>query len=399
MDIFDKCYAFDEANAVREQGLYPYFRPIQESLGTQVVIDGRKLIMLGSNNYLGLSYDPRLKEAAKQAIDKYGTSCSGSRFLNGTLSIHEELEEKLAALVGKETALVFSTGYQSNLGAISALVSSKDHVFVDRYNHASIMDGLFMASGLVRKTMHFRRYRHNDMEDLERKLRESDPQAPKIIITDGVFSMEGDIANLPALQELGGKYNARIYLDEAHAIGVIGPNGRGTEEYYDYGSHADILMCTFSKSFGSLGGFVAGERDVVDYIRHFARSLIFSASMTPGATAAVLAAVDIIANEPERVHRLQEIGARMRKIFGEAGFDIGETETPIIPIVIGDTEKTFIFWKELFEAGVYVNPVLSPAVPSHRTLLRTSYMAIHTDEELDRAAEIMITVGRKIGVI
>ena len=399
MDIFDKCYAFEDAKAVRQRGLYPYFRPIQENRGSTVVMDGRELIMLGSNNYLGLSYDPRVKEASIRAVEQYGTSCSGSRFLNGTLALHEELEHRLATFVGKQAVLVFSTGYQCNLGAISALVSSRDHVLVDRYNHASIMDGLFLASGLVKKSMNYIRYRHNDMADLERKLQRIDHAHPKLIISDGVFSMEGDIARLPQMAELAKRYNARIYLDDAHAIGVIGQNGKGTEEHFGGKHQADVLMCTFSKSFGSLGGFVAGDHDVIDYIRHMARSLIFSASMPPAAAAAVLKALEIMEQEPQHVRRVQELGERMRQMLSGMGFDIGESETPIVPILVRDTERTFVFWKALFENGVYTNPVLSPAVPSDRTLLRTSYMAIHELEELERAAEIMRRVGKQVGVL
>jgi 8-amino-7-oxononanoate synthase len=399
VDIFDKCYAFQDAKAVREKGLYPYFRAIQENRGSTVVIDGRELVMLGSNNYLGLSYDPRVKEAAIEATRKYGTSCSGSRFLNGTIALHEELEARLARFLGKDSALVFSTGYQTNLGAISALISSGDHILIDRFNHASIMDGMFLADGLLPKGVKYVRYKHNDMVDLERKLQKLDADDPKMIVTDGVFSMEGSIVRLPEMRSLADRYKARIYLDDAHGLGVLGATGRGTEEHFGGPHRSDLIMCTFSKSFGSLGGFVAGENDVIDYIRHMARSLIFSASIPPGSTAAVLKSLEIILQEPERVRRIQEIGARMRTTFSGMGFDIGESETPIVPILVRDTERTFVFWKELFENGVYTNPVLSPAVPSDRTMLRTSFMAIHTDQELDRAAEIMQRMGRKVGVL
>jgi 8-amino-7-oxononanoate synthase len=399
VDIFERCYAFDDADAVRARGLYPYFRAIQENRGATVVIDGCELIMLGSNNYLGLSHDPRVKEAAIDAVRVYGTSCSGSRFLNGTITMHEKLEERLAEFVGKEAALVFSTGYQTNLGAIAALVSGADTVFVDRYNHASIMDGIFLAAGLLGKRPHLVRYRHNDMDDLSRKLRKADPASPRLIVSDGVFSMEGSIVRLPEMSRLAKEHNARIYLDDAHGLGVLGATGRGTIEHHGNGSSADLVMCTFSKSFGSLGGFVAGERQIVDYIRHFARSLMFSASMPPSNTAAVLKSLEIILQEPERVHRIQRIGKRMRAALAGLGFDIGESETPIVPILIRDTERTFVFWKALFERGVYTNPVLSPAVPSDRTMLRTSYMAIHEDEQLDRAVEILGRVGREVGII
>lgn len=397
-DIFAKCAAFTEAERARREGWYPYFRPITESHGTKVVIDGRELIMAGSNNYLGLALDERVREASKAAIDRYGTSCSGSRFMNGTLSLHEELEERLAAFTGKEAALCFTTGYQTNLGAISALTGRGDHIITDKLNHASIMDGIFLSVG-INRSVQVHRYKHNNMEDLDRILSAIPSDEAKLIVTDGVFSMEGDIVRLPEMRQVADKNGARIYLDEAHAIGVLGKTGRGTTEHYGDPSLADVIMCTFSKSFGSIGGFVSGDRIVIDYIKHFARPLIFSASIAPPQAAAVMKALDIIEEEPERVQRLQAIAVKMVDGFRSLGFNIGVAETPIVPLVIGDFTKTFEFWRGLFENGVYTNPVVTPAVPPNRSLLRTSYMATHTDEELDRILEIAGEQGHKLGLI
>ncbi|MFP4549489.1 MAG: aminotransferase class I/II-fold pyridoxal phosphate-dependent enzyme [Spirochaetales bacterium] len=396
--VFRKCFEWTDAANARETGLYPFFRPIQEARGSKVVIEGRELIMAGSNNYLGLAGDPRVKERARQALDHYGTSCSGSRFMNGTLALHEELEARLAAFVHKESALCFTTGYQTNLGSISALIGRGDHVISDKYNHASIMDGIFLTAGLNR-SVNIHRYKHNNMEDLERVLARIPLEENKLVVTDGVFSMEGDIVNLPQLRAIADRYNAAVYLDEAHAIGVVGATGRGTTEHYNDPSLADLIMCTFSKSFGSIGGFIAGDHVVIDYIKHFARPLIFSASIPPANLGAVMGALDVIEQEPERVTRLQEIARKMIDEFSALGFNVGTAETPIVPLVIGDNEKTFLFWKNLFERGVYVNPVISPAVPPNRSLIRTSYMAIHEDDELDQFLEIAAEEAKKIGII
>ena len=398
MDIFDKCYNWDEAKEAQEKGLYPYFLPIQESRGTKVVIQNKELIMAGSNNYLGLSWDPRVKEAAIAATRTWGTSCSGSRFLNGTLALHEELESRLATFVGKQSALCFSTGYQTNLGAISALLGRDEHIFSDKLNHASIMDGIFLSSGMKGK-LRVHRYQHNNMASLEKFLSEEPLEAPKLVVTDGVFSMEGDIVKLPQAKELCRKYNARLYMDEAHGLGVLGATGRGTEEHYGSHDYADIVMCTFSKSFGSLGGFVAGEHDVVDYIKHMARSLIFSASMPPATIASVSACLTIIQQEPERVQRLQAIGKKMVAGFKSLGFNVGGAETPIVPLLIGNMEKTILFWRAMFDGGVFTNPVLSPAVPPDSTLIRTSYMAIHSDAECDKILSVAGTAAKKLGII
>jgi 8-amino-7-oxononanoate synthase len=396
--VFRKCFEWEAAAKARESGLYPFFRPIGEARGTKVIIEGRELIMAGSNNYLGLATDPRMKARAAAAVEHYGTSCSGSRFMNGTLALHEELEARLAAFVGKEAALCFTTGYQTNLGSISALVGRGDHVISDKYNHASIMDGIFLATGISR-TVNVHRYKHNNMEDLEKELRSIPIEESKLIVTDGVFSMEGDIVDLPKVRELADRYNAAIYLDEAHAIGVVGPTGRGVTEHFGSSDLADLIMCTFSKSFGSIGGFVAGDHMVVDYIKHFARPLIFSASIPPANLGAAIAALDIMEQEPERVVRLQQIACKMISGFRDLGFNVGTTVTPIVPLVIGDYDKTFLFWKSMFERGVYVNPVISPAVPPNRSLIRTSYMAIHEDDELDTILEIAGEEGRKLGII
>ena len=397
-DILQKCYDFQDANEVRARGLYPYFRAIEGFKGSRVLAEGRELFMAGSNNYLGLSLEPRVRDAALEAIQTYGTSCSGSRFLNGTLKLHEELEERLANFVNKEASVCFTTGYQTNLGAISALVGRGEHVIMDKLNHASIVDGIFLTQGLNRD-IKVHRYKHKSLVQLRRILEKIPPEEPKLIVTDGVFSMEGDIANLPEIRKLADEFGARIYLDEAHAIGVIGETGRGTLEYYGDTELADLVMCTFSKSFGSIGGFVAGDAPVIDYIKHHARSLIFSASIPPANLAATYKALEIMENEPERVRRLQEIADKMIDGFRKLGFNTGETETAVVPLIIGDDEKTFQFWKYLFEQGVYVNPVVSPAVPPDSALIRTSYMAIHEDQELDWFLEVAQKGAKEIGII
>jgi 8-amino-7-oxononanoate synthase len=397
--IFNKCYEFTAASEVRATGLYPFFKPISRSEGTKVYIDNKEMIMLGSNNYLGLANDIRLKEAAELAAERYGTSCSGSRFMNGTLDLHEELEHRLAKFVGKSSALCFTTGYQTNLGSLSALLNRGEHVIVDKYNHASIMDGIFLAEGTKRR-INLHRFKHNSVEDLERILQKIPLNESKLIVVDGVFSMEGDITLLPQIRELADKYEAGVYLDEAHALGVIGATGRGTCEHYGGNFDlADLIMCTFSKSFGSIGGFVAGDEQVIDYIRHFARPLIFSASMPPANIAAAMKALEIMEQEPQITLKLQENARHMIKRFNEVGFDTGTAETPIVPLLIGDNDKTFLLWKNVFEKGVYVNPVITPAVPPQRALIRTSCMAIHSLEELDCAIDIIASEARKLAII
>ncbi len=394
MDIFEKCYQFTRADEAKRSGYYPYFKAIQSGAGSTVMIDGKKFIMIGSNNYLGLTQDPRVLKAAKDALDTFGSGCTGSRFLNGTLILHEELEDKLANFVHKEAAIVFSTGFQTNQGAISSLAGKNDFIFSDKTNHASIIDGCRLAFG---KTVKFK---HNDMKDLEKQLaHHNDDSAGKLIVADGVFSMEGDIINLPEMVPIAKKYKARIMLDDAHSIGVLGANGRGTAEHFNLESDVDIIMGTFSKSFASLGGFVAGEKKIINYIKHHARSLIFSASMPPSAVATVLKAVEILESEPERLEQLWKNTRKMKKSFDEMGFNTGRTQSPIIPIIIGDDMKTFFFWKILFENHIFSNPVISPAVEPGRSMLRTSYMATHTDEELDQVLEIVYQVGKQMALI
>lgn len=374
-------------------GIYPYFRVISSGQDTEVMVDGKKMIMIGSNNYLGLTSHPQVKEAAMEAVKKYGSGCSGSRFLNGTLVIHEELERKLAEFMRKEAAQVFSTGFLTNLGTISTLVNRKDNVIIDRSDHASIVDACRLSFGNVIK------FKHNDMSDLKRVLSSCENKAGKLIVVDGVFSMEGDIANLPEIVSLAKQNNARVMVDDAHAIGVLGENGRGTSEHFNLEDEVDIVMGTFSKSFASIGGFIVASERVINYIKHFSRALIFSASPPPAAVAACLAALDIIKSEPERRERLWEITRRMHKELKALGFNIGNSQTPIIPIYIGDDIKTFQFWKMLSDEGIFTNPIISPAVSPGSQLLRTSYTATHTDEQLDRVLEVFKKVGKKMGVI
>jgi len=392
LDIFSKCREFTTAKEAIEQGVYPYFIPLDENEGTEVVFQGKRLIMCGSNNYLGLTTHPRLKQAACQAIERYGTSCTGSRFLNGTLSLHHQLEHELAEWVGKEAALVFSTGMQANLGAISAIVGRGDYVILDKDDHASIVDGARLGYGKLE------RFVHNDMTHLERVLQSLPESVGKLIVVDGLFSMEGDLAPLPEIVPLAKKYGARLMVDDAHGMGVMG-GGKGTAAHFGITDGVDLIMSTFSKSFASLGGFVAGDEDVIHYIKHFARSLIFSASIPASNTVAALTALQIMREEPERVARVNEIGAKMRKAYTELGFNIGHSVTPIVPILIGDNDLTFLMWKTLFENGVFVNPVISPAVSPGHQLLRTSYMATHTDDQLNQVIGIFEKVGRQLHLI
>ncbi len=392
MDIFTKCFEFDTAKEAIKQGFYPYFIPLNENEGTEVLYQGKRLIMCGSNNYLGLTTHPKVKEAAKAALDRFGTSCTGSRFLNGTLVLHEQLESELADWVGMDAALIFSTGMQTNLGTISALVGRDDIVILDKDDHASIVDGARLGYGKIE------RYRHNDVEHFERVMKSLPEQPGKLVVMDGLFSMEGDLADLPHLVPIARKYGARIMVDDAHGMGVLG-KGRGTAAHWGMTDQIDLVMSTFSKSFASLGGFIAGNHDVVHYIKHHARSLIFSASIPASNAASALAALQVMREEPERIERVNEIGRRMRAGYQSLGFDIGKSETPVVPIIIGDDMKTFLFWKSLFENGVFVNPVISPAVSPGHQLLRTSYMATHTDDQLDRVLEIFGRVGKELGII
>jgi 8-amino-7-oxononanoate synthase len=392
MDIFNKCYQFSVVKTAKESGIYPYFIPLDENEGTEVTYQGRHVIMCGSNNYLGLTTHPNVRQAAIDAVQRFGTSCTGSRFLNGNMSLHEQLEAELADWVGKDDALVFSTGMQVNLGTISALVGRDDIIILDKEDHASIVDGAFLSSGKIE------RYRHNDMDHLKRVLDSLPNERGKLMVVDGLFSMEGDIAPLPEMVPLCKAYGVRLMVDDAHAMGVLG-GGHGTAAHFNMTEDVDLIMSTFSKSFASLGGFIAGDADVVDYIKHQARSLIFSASIPPSNTAAALAALEVMRTEPERIERVNQIGDKMRAEFQRLGFDTGDSVTPVIPIIIGEDDLTFLTWKKLFDAGVFVNPVISPAVSPGRQLLRTSYMATHTDEQLERVLEIFEEVGKALGLI
>jgi len=394
-DLFEKCVQWKDYDSAREAGLYPYFNPIQETTGTEVVIGGKTLLMVGSNNYLGLTTDPRVKEAAIEAVKRFGTSCSGSRFLSGTLRLHEELEEKLAAFLKKESALVYSTGFQTNQGTIAPLLGRDDRVFIDRGDHASILDGVDLGAG-ERK-----RFRHNDMADLERVLTAAGTgrKGGKLIVVDGVFSMEGDLSPLPKVAELAKTFGARLMVDDAHGVGVLGANGRGTCEHFGVEDKVDLVMTTFSKSFASLGGVIAGPKKVMEWVKHRSRALIFSAAMTPAAVGACLKSLEIIQTEPERRARLHAITTRMRTAFREMGFDTGTSESPIIPLIVGDDIRTFLFWRGLYDAGLFANPVISPATAPGQQLIRTSYMATHTDAQLDRVLEIVRKVGTELELI
>ena len=392
MDIFTKCKEFTTAREAIEAGSYPYFIPLNENEGTEVVYKGHRLIMVGSNNYLGLTTHPKVRQAAIDAVARYGTSCTGSRFLNGTLAMHEQLEHELAEWVGMEASLVFSTGMQVNLGTISALVGRDDIVVLDKDDHASIVDGARLSFGKIE------RFRHNDMDHLKRVLQSLPDIVGKLIVVDGLFSMEGDVAPLKDICALAQTYGARVMVDDAHGMGVLG-GGHGTTWDQGMTDQVDLIMSTFSKSFASLGGFVAGSEDVIHYIKHYARSLIFSASIPPANAAAALAALQVMREEPERPARVLAIAERMRREYQALGFNTGHSVTPVIPILIGDDDRTFYMWKRLFEEGVFVNPVISPAVAPGHQLLRTSYMASHTDEQMDRVLEIFKKVGKEVGII
>lgn len=396
MDLFNKCYEFTRADEIKALGLYPYFRPIEANEGPVVQIEGRKVIMAGSNNYLGLTAHPKVKEAAQKAIEKYGTGCSGSRYLTGTLDLHIELEDRLAKFFNKESVLLFSTGYQTAQGIIPTLVQRGDYVVSDKDNHACIVAGNLMAKGA---TAEFVRYKHNNMDDLERVIKRLPADAAKLIVSDGVFSTGGEIVHLARLNEIAKHNNARILIDDAHATGVIGKGGRGTASEYDLVSEIDMTMGTFSKTFASLGGFVAGESKVINYIKHHSPALIFSASPTPASVAAALAALDILEAEPERVTKLIRNAEKMRKGFKALGFNVIEGRTAIVPVIVGDDARAFQMWKMLYEAGVFVNVFIAPGVPEGRQMMRTSYMATHEDEQLDKILDIFAEVGKQIGLL
>ena len=388
------CARYTMADDVKAQGVYPYYRPISSGQDPLVrMADGTEVLMFGSNSYLGLSDDPRLKLAAIKAIEKYGTSCSGSRFLNGTLDLHEELEAKLARFVGKEAAVTYSTGFQVNLGVVSCLSPRGGFVFLDALDHACIIDGSRLGFGDVRK------FPHNDMTVLERRLRGTPRNAQKLIVVDGIYSMEGDLAPLPELVKLAQKYNASIMVDDAHALGVIGVNGSGTASHFGLTEETDLIMGTFSKSFGSLGGFIAGSRNVINYIKHNSRSLIFSASMTPAAVAAASCALDIMISEPQRREHLWTVTRHAQEAFRSAGFDIGRTQSPIIPLFVRDTIKAMKIVTLAYEQGVFITPVIAPAVPEKDVLIRFALMATHTVEQVDRAVGVLTGIFRDLGVI
>lgn len=390
--LHEKVAQFQDAISIKESGLYPYFRPIESGQDTEVIIDGKKVLMFGSNSYLGLTNHPKIKEASKKAIDKYGTGCAGSRFLNGTLDIHIELENRLAQYVGKEATVIFSTGFQVNLGVLSCITGRNDYLILDEYNHASIIDGSRLSFSRVIK------YAHNDMNDLRQKLRNLPEDAVKLIAVDGIFSMEGDIVKLPELVEIANEFGCNIMVDDAHSLGVIGEKGAGTASHFGLTKEVDLIMGTFSKSFASLGGFIAADYDVIEYIKHKARSLIFSASMTPASVASVIAALDIIENEPHHIENLWRNTNYAKALLLDEGFDMGGTESPILPIYVRDNEKTFLTTNILQSQGIFVNPVVSPAVPSDSSLLRFSLMATHTFAQIDEAVDKLSKAFKQVGV-
>ena len=396
MDLFTKCYEFTRADDIKALGLYPYFRAIEENEGPVVQIEGRKIIMAGSNNYLGLTAHPKVKEAAIKAVEKYGTGCSGSRYLTGTLDLHIELEEKLAKFFNKEAVLLFSTGYQTTQGIIPTLVQRGDYVISDKDNHACIVAGNLMAKGA---TAEFVRYKHNDMDDLERVAKKLPEDAGKLIVSDGVFSTGGEIVDLPRLNKVAKEIGARILIDDAHSVGVIGKGGRGTASEFNLENDIDLTMGTFSKTFASLGGFVAGEAKVINYIKHHSPALIFSASPTPASVAAAIAALEILIDEPERVTRLIANAEKVRASLKEAGFTVLDGRTAIVPVIVGNDELAFKMWRMLYDEGVFVNVLISPGVPQGRQMMRTSYMATHEEEHLDAIINIFKKTGKKLGLI
>lgn len=395
--LFDKCYDYTYADEVKGAGIYPYFRPIEESEGPVVRMAGQSVIMAGSNNYLGLTAHPKVKEASANALKTYGTSCSGSRYLTGTIPLHEELEYKLAQFVGKESALLFSTGYQTSQGVIQPLVKRSDNIISDKDNHASIQAGNFIAKGAVGTNVI--RYKHCDMEDLERRLAALPLEAGKFIVTDGVFSTFGNIAELDTITKLAQKYNAKTLVDDAHAFGVIGEGGRGTASEFGVTDEADLIMCTFSKTLASLGGFVAGDERVINYLKHHSPALIFSASPTPSSVASALAALDIVIAEPERVQRLVDNADFVRQALKAEGFKVIDGRTAIVPVLIGDKEKAFGLWKGLFDAGIFVNVFIPPATPPNKSMMRNSFMATHERDHLEKVVDTYTTIGKRLGII
>lgn len=393
MNLFEKCVRFTRAREAQAAGYYPFFMPIEASYGTEVVVRGEPKVMMGSNNYLGLTHHPKVLVAAEAALKRYGSGCTGSRFLNGTLDLHEQLEERLARFLGKEAALVFSTGYQTNLGTVATLIGRGDHLFLDKLNHASVVDSARLAYGTVC------RYPHGDLQTLEQQLAQAPRDAGKLIVTDGIFSMEGDIADLPGIVALAEWYGADFMVDDAHAIGVLGEQGGGTAQHFHLEDKVTLIVATFSKSLAAIGGVVAGPEPVIHYLKHHARSLIFSASMPPASVATVLAALGVIEEEPERREALWRNTRRMQDGLKSLGYDIGKSETPVIPVLIGELEQMLVLWKALFNAGVFTNPVMPPAVPDHSCRLRISVMATHTDKQIDFVLDAFAQVRHYKAVI
>ena len=396
MDLFKKCYDFTRADEIKAAGLYPYFRAIEENEGPVVQIEGNKVIMAGSNNYLGLTSHPKVKEAAIEAVKKYGTGCSGSRYLTGTLDLHIELENRLAKFFNKDAVLLFSTGYQTGQGIIPTLVQRGDYVISDKDNHASIVAGNLMAKGATAEMV---RYKHEDMDDLERVLKKLPEDAGKLVVSDGVFSTGGEIVDLPSLNSIAKKYKAKILIDDAHAVGVIGKGGRGTASEFHLENEIDLTMGTFSKTFASLGGFVAGDTKVIDYIKHMASALIFSASPTPASVASALAALDILEKEPERVDKLISNANFVREGMKNLGFTVLEGRTAIVPVIVGNDDLAFKMWRILYDKGVFVNVFISPGVPEGRQMMRTSYMATHNEEQLSKLLDVFKVTGKELGLI
>jgi 8-amino-7-oxononanoate synthase len=396
LDLFTKCLEFTRADDIKAAGFYPYFRPIEENEGPVVQIEGRKMVMAGSNNYLGLTAHPKVKEAALKAVEKYGTGCSGSRYLTGTLDLHIQLEEKLAKFFGAEAVLLFSTGYQTAQGIIPTLVQRGDYVISDKDNHACIVAGNLMTKGA---TGEFVRFKHSDMDDLERVISKLPKDSGKLVVSDGVFSTGGEIVNLPALNSIAKKYGARILIDDAHAVGVIGKGGRGTASEFNLEKEIDLTMGTFSKTFASLGGFVAGPERVINYLKHHSLALIFSASPTPPSVAAALAALEILEQEPWRVEKLIRNAEKVRKGFKDLGFNVIDGRTAIVPVIIGDDDLAFQMWRKLFDGGIFVNVFISPGVPPGRQMMRTSYMSSHEDEHLDFILDTFKRIGKELGLI
>ncbi|MDR1720825.1 MAG: pyridoxal phosphate-dependent aminotransferase family protein [Endomicrobium sp.] len=391
-DIFGKCFNFKAATELKKIGFYPYFHKVESVQGPEIIVDGKKKIVVCSNNYLGLANHPKVIEASITAAKKYGTSCTGSRFLNGTNDLHEKVEKKFAKFVGKEEALLFTTGHHSNLGAISSLVGKNEVLITDRLDHASIIDGCRLSFGEMA------RFRHNDMADLERQLIKYQGRG-MLIVVDGVFSMEGDIANLPEISRLAKKYEARVFVDEAHSLGVIGENGKGTGEYFNMEEDIDVLMATASKSLASIGGFIASKSEVIDFIKHSARTMIFTASLPPACVGAIDAALDLVIAEPERRTRLIETSKKMRSAFKSMGYNTGHSQSPIIPLTVGSDFSAFKMWKMLFDEGIFASPVVTPAVPEGNSIVRTSYMATHSDDNLNFILEKFKKVGKQLGIL